>query len=68
MDLIRWNLLEKALVDTRAQFDEAIDMGDLNNYDFMAGTRFITGKHELYPVPAYEVRETGGVITQNPLY
>ncbi len=29
---------------------------------------FITGKHELYPIPQTEIDRSGGIITQNPGY
>lgn len=35
---------------------------------FPNGKTFIVGKHELYPIPANVVQESGGVTTQNPGY
>ncbi len=67
-DLIRWNML-KTTIDNFAQtFNQEIADGLVKSYKFTAGERFQTGKHELYPIPAYEVRETKGVIIQNPGY
>jgi hypothetical protein len=67
-DLIRWNALGAALTATRQQFDAAIADGSLRNYNFVAATNFQTGKHELYPVPERERRETGNTLAQNPGY
>ena len=67
-DLIRWNML-KTTIDNFAQtFNQEIADGLVKSYKFTAGERFQTGKHELYPIPAYEVRETKGMIIQNPGY
>ena len=68
MDLVRWNLLGKAIADTQQKFKDAIASKQLNDYTFEAGNRFQTGKHELYPIPAYDIRETNGIIVQNPGY
>ena len=35
---------------------------------FPNGKTFIVGKHELYPIPALVVQQSGGVTTQNPGY
>jgi len=68
MDLIRWGLLEKAVTDTKKQFDDAIAAGTLRAYSFDAGFRFKPGVHELYPIPDYDVRESQYAIIQNPGY
>lgn len=68
MDLVRWNLLGKAIKDTQTKFTDAIAEKKLNDYTFEAGNRFTANKHELYPIPAYDIRETNGAITQNPGY
>ncbi|MDR1336972.1 MAG: RagB/SusD family nutrient uptake outer membrane protein [Tannerella sp.] len=69
MDLIRWNLLGTALQETKAKFETAIAAGTQSNYNFAASAnRFTPGKHELYPIPARERRETGNSLTQNPGY
>jgi hypothetical protein len=68
MDLIRWNCLKEALDNTKQQFDDAIQAGTLNSYTYSAAVAFTPGKHELYPIPAREIRETGGALTQNPGY
>lgn len=67
-DLIRWNILNKKLQETKQKVENAIAEGELNNFTFVAADKFTTGKHELYPVPAYEIRESKGTITQNPGY
>lgn len=67
-DLIRWNALGQALTDTKANFDAAIADGSLRSYNFVAAVNFQTGKHELYPIPERERRETGNSLTQNPGY
>lgn len=69
MDLIRWNLLGTALRETKDKFEAAITAGTQSNYNFAASTnRFESGKHELYPIPSRERRETGNSLTQNPGY
>lgn len=68
MDLIRWNKLNDAIKSTKKQFDDAITNGELRQYSFDAGTRFTHNKHELYPVPAREILETGNIWKQNPEY
>ena len=35
---------------------------------FPNGKTFVVGKHELYPIPATVVQQSGGVTTQNPGY
>lgn len=67
-DLIRWNLLNTKLQETKQKVEDAIDAGKLNKFTFVAADRFTPNKHELYPIPAYEVRETKGIIKQNPGY
>lgn len=67
-DLIRWNLLGKTIEDFAVKFKKEISDGLVKQYVFTAGDRFTTGKHELYPIPAYEVRETKNVVKQNPGY
>lgn len=67
-DLIRWNMLETTINNFTQTFNQEIADKLIKSYKFTAGERFQTGKHELYPIPAYEVRETKNVITQNPGY
>jgi len=67
-DLIRWNLLAEVVGEFYKEFNRQIAEGLLDSYVWAAGQRFQAGKHELYPIPAYEIRETRGVITQNPGY
>lgn len=67
-DLIRWNRLGRAMAETRKKFDDAIAANELNKYDFDGATRYTPGKHELYPVPAREILETGNRWQQNPKY
>lgn len=67
-DLIRWNRLKETIDDFYQKFNQEIEVGLLKSYKFTAGERFQTGKHELYPIPTYEVRETKNVIKQNPRY
>ncbi|MCD8079269.1 MAG: RagB/SusD family nutrient uptake outer membrane protein [Bacteroides sp.] len=67
-DLIRWNLLAEVIGEFYQEFNRQIAEGLLDSYGWAAGQRFQAGKHELYPIPAYEIRETRGVITQNPGY
>lgn len=67
-DLIRWNLLGTKIKETDAKIKAAIANGQLNAFIFTAAEKFTTGKHELYPIPAYERRETNNSITQNPNY
>lgn len=68
LDLIRWNRLKKALDDTKTIIDAAIAATLLNNFTFTAANRFTPNKHELYPIPEYEMRETGYIWKQNPGY
>lgn len=67
-DLIRWNLLNEKLQETKQKIDDAVDSGELRKFTFVAADKFTPNKHELYPIPAYEIRETKGVMTQNPGY
>ncbi|BEG97917.1 RagB/SusD family nutrient uptake outer membrane protein [Bacteroides sedimenti] len=68
LDLVRWNLLGKAIMDTKTKFDEAMASKLFGKYSFLAGERYTAGKHELYPIPDYDIRETKGLIIQNPGY
>lgn len=68
MDLIRWNLLGTKIAETNTKVLAAIAANKLNAFIFTAAEKFIPNKHELYPIPAYEIRETNGIITQNPGY
>ncbi len=67
-DLIRWNLLGSTIADFAVKFKNAVSDGTLKSYVWAAGDRYQAGKHELYPIPTYEIRETKGVVTQNPNY
>jgi len=67
-DLIRWNLLGTTISNFYAAFNKEIADGLVKTYSWDAGARFEAYKHELYPIPAVEIRETQNVITQNPKY
>lgn len=67
-DLIRWNKLEEAIKKTHQQFLSHFNAENGNDYKFAAGERFKSGKHELYPIPSREIRETSGALVQNPGY
>jgi hypothetical protein len=66
-DLIRWNSLGSTITTFAAKFKQEIADGVLKNYNWM-GDKFVPGKHELYPIPSYEIRESKEVIIQNPEY
>ena len=70
LDLIRWNLLKETIATTSQNFLSYYNgqEGLGSNYTYAAGSRFVSGKHELYPIPAREVRETLGSVSQNPGY
>jgi len=68
MDLIRWNLLGTKINELNGKISAAIASGKLSAFVFTAAQKFTPNKHELYPIPAYERRETNGIITQNPGY
>lgn len=67
-DLIRWNLLETKIKDTNNQIKQAIADGKLRSFTFTAAERFTPNKHELYPIPDYDIRESKGALIQNPNY
>jgi starch-binding outer membrane protein, SusD/RagB family len=67
-DLIRWNLLETKIKETETKVTTAIAEGKLSAFIFTAAAKYTPGKHELYPIPAYERRETNNIISQNPKY
>lgn len=67
-DLIRWNKLAEVLATFADKFNAAVNDGTLKNYVWAAGNYFQAGKHELYPIPEYEIRETKGTLKQNPRY
>lgn len=67
-DLIRWNKLADVLKDFATKFNAAVADGTLSKYVWTAGNYFQKGKHELYPIPSYEIRETKGSLVQNPEY
>lgn len=68
-DLIRWNLLEKKVKETADIIQRQIDAGILDNkVTYYSGTVFQTGKSELLPIPARDIRETKGTLSQNPGY
>lgn len=67
MDLIRWNVLGEKIAQTAEQFKQASASGSMREYKFTAATNFVSGKHELYPIPARERRENN-TLTQNPGY
>ncbi|MDU1903627.1 MAG: RagB/SusD family nutrient uptake outer membrane protein [Dysgonomonas sp.] len=68
-DLIRWNLLEKKIKETAELLQSQKDADVLNTKaPYHSGTTFQTGKGELLPIPARDIRETKGSLTQNPGY
>lgn len=67
-DLIRWNQLSDVLDDFATKFNAAVADKTLDEYVWAAGKYFEAGKHELYPIPSYEIRETKGSLIQNPNY
>lgn len=67
-DLIRWNILNEKLQETKKKADDAVQAGELSKFIFVAADKFTPNKHELYPLPAYDIRESKGVLKQNPGY
>ena len=67
-DLIRWNKLADTIEAFDEEFKAAVADGKLKEYVWAAGKFFEKGKHELYPIPTYEIRETRGSLVQNPNY
>ncbi len=67
-DLIRWNLLGTAISNFYTEFNKDIENKLVKTYSWDAGIRFQANKHELYPIPAVEIRETRNTIVQNPNY
>ena len=67
-DLIRWNKLADTIKAFDEEFKAAVADGKLKEYVWAAGKFFEKGKHELYPIPTYEIRETRGSLVQNPNY
>lgn len=67
-DLIRWNKLASTIKEFNDKFTAAVADGTLKKYVWAAGKYFEAGKHELYPIPTYEIRETRGTLVQNPNY
>lgn len=63
-DLIRWNILGPSLRAAQTALKAY-----RSNYAYVAGTNFMDGKHELYPIPAteFDVNHNAGFI-QNPKY
>lgn len=61
-DLIRWNALKQSIDDTNTKV-KAIR----SNYNYPAPANFITGKHELFPIPLSEI-DVNKNIKQNPGY
>lgn len=68
MDLIRWNKLGEKLQETKEELAKLTSEGHLEKFNYMAGDNFVAGKHELYPIPNYEIRETGAGWKQNNGY
>jgi hypothetical protein len=63
-DLIRWNILGTSLRAAQAALKAY-----RSNYAYIAGTNFIDGKHELYPIPAAEFDvDHNPAFIQNPNY
>jgi hypothetical protein len=67
-DLIRWNILGSTITATAAAIQADITAGKSNNWTWLASQYFTPNKHELYPIPSREIRESGGAIIQNPNY
>lgn len=68
MDLIRWNKLGEKIKETSEKIDALIADKTMNKFNYMAGSLFQEGKHELYPIPNREIRETGNIWKQNNGY
>lgn len=65
-DLIRWGILKEALVLTEEHMPEGVQSP---NPAYIAGSQFISGKHELFPIPLDEMqlnKKLEGI--QNPGY
>ena len=67
-DLIRWNILGSTITATATAIQADIAAGKSSNWTWLAGQYFTPNKHELYPIPSREIRETGGALIQNPGY
>jgi hypothetical protein len=61
-DLIRWNILKQTIDDTNTKV-KAIR----SNYNYTAAANFVTGKHELFPIPLSEI-DVNKNMGQNPGY
>ncbi|MFT4094611.1 MAG: RagB/SusD family nutrient uptake outer membrane protein [Niabella sp.] len=61
-DLIRWNILGTSLRAAQTAL-----IAYRSSYPYIAGTYFVDGKHELYPIPQNE-RDLDPNLTQNPGY
>lgn len=75
LDLIRWNRLDGAIKKYKVDFEKwRIDWNAANPSNqlttklYYAADYFTVGKHELFPIPDRERRETGYVISQNNGY
>lgn len=68
MDLIRWNKLGDRIEITKNELQKLMDDNIMNKFNYLAGEKFEEGKHELYPIPAREIRETGSTWIQNNGY
>ncbi len=68
MDLIRWNRLGERIETTKNQVQKLMDENIMNKFNYLAGEKFESGKHELYPIPGREIRETGSLWKQNNGY
>ncbi|WP_316809158.1 RagB/SusD family nutrient uptake outer membrane protein [Pedobacter agri] len=60
-DLIRWNLLGDKIKSTQDAV-KAIR----SQYNYVASTNFVKGKHELYPLPQNELDVNKSISRQNP--
>ncbi|RZJ74923.1 MAG: RagB/SusD family nutrient uptake outer membrane protein [Flavobacterium sp.] len=60
-DLIRWNLLGDKIKSTQDAV-KAIR----SQYNYVASTNFVKGKHELYPLPQNELDVNKSITRQNP--
>ena len=72
-DLIRWNILAEKIRETYYFVEEHKDSSVpeslyfSGSFSFVAYNYFEHGQHELYPIPAREIRENSK-LTQNPGY
>jgi len=76
-DLLRWGILKESMINMYTYMDSTKDLpkDDPKKYDhatkaYPAGSegRFVSGKHELYPIPLMEVQRNKNLNSNNPGY